>query len=160
MSFIIDGTNGATFPNGNNPQAAPSKVLQVVSMTNNTISSMTGSTATDTGLTLSITPLFSTSKILVISSLQGIYTSGVASIITSQQIVRNSTPIVVFDLSTTYVSLAGNGGGADTFIYLDSPASTSLITYKVQIATNNGSGVAHWNNSNANSSLTLMEIAA
>ena len=35
MSIVLDGSNGVTFPNGSNPQAAPSKVLQVQSFTTN-----------------------------------------------------------------------------------------------------------------------------
>lgn len=158
MTMTIDGSSGATFPDSS-VQASAGKVLQVVSMTNNTVSSMTGATFTDTGLTLAITPKFSNSKILVISSLQGMYTTVVTAIITKQQIVRGSTAIVSFDNSTTFVSSA-NGGGSSTFIYLDSPATTNTTTYKIQISVNNPSGVANWNNSNATSSLTLMEIAA
>jgi len=57
-----------------------------------------------------------------------------------------------------------------TVFYLDSPATTSATTYKIQIYNNNGSGTIYINRSqddtNASnfprgvSSITVMEIAA
>ena len=65
MTTIIDGTAGITFPVGTNPQDAPSKVLQVVQGTLLTATSTTSTSLVTTGLTASITPLFSTSKIAI-----------------------------------------------------------------------------------------------
>ena len=65
MTTIIDGSAGITFPNGSNAQAAPSKVLQVVTANTSGAVSTTSTSYVDTGLSCSITPLFSTSKILI-----------------------------------------------------------------------------------------------
>ena len=164
MTMIIDGTNGATFPNGANPQAAPSKVLQVIQTTLNTAFSTTSSTAVDTGITASITPLFSTSKILVMMSVPYQFYGG-SDNGGSFLIVRNSTTIWNGQNATLY-NYNGNGatiysGAVAGLQYLDSPSTTSSTTYKLQIYARQSPGVSTviiaYNNVPA--TITLMEIA-
>ena len=64
MSLIIDGTNGLTFPNST-VQASAGQVLQVVQNTYSTITLTTSTSFVTTGLNATITPKFSTSKILI-----------------------------------------------------------------------------------------------
>ena len=91
MTFIVDGTNGLTFPNST-IQASGGKTIQVVQGTYSTQTSISTSTQTSTGLTASITPIFSTSKILVlISSLSAI--TGTGNIYGSPSLYRNSSAI-------------------------------------------------------------------
>ena len=52
------------------------------------------------------------------------------------------------------------GVGAAAVTYLDSPASTSSTTYKVQIKANAGSASAGICAQNSTSMITLMEVAA
>ena len=158
MPTIIDGTAGITFPNST-VQASAGQVLQVVQMTYATVTSVTGTSYVDSGLTLAITPKFSTSKILITTCLTGMFSSGVNGTVSFQRILRGATAIIAFDGSGTFVSNGGNGGGSVTFMYLDSPATTSATTYKLQVTTNT-SGTVTWNNTGTNSSITLMEIAA
>ena len=162
MSMIIDGTNGLTFNNATT-QNSGGKVLQVVSSTNTTNSNNSTNTYADTGLTASITPLFSNSKILVIISAQ-IGTSGYSAglnPVVNVQLVRGSTGI--YYVSSTSYNYASGSGGISINIpmaitYQDSPATTSSTTYKVQWKTASGNN-ASFNSDGGQSTITLMEIA-
>ena len=86
MTMIIDGTNGLTFNNATT-QASAGQVLQVVQNIYASYSSTSSTSYVDSGLSASITPKFSTSKILVMVSLQlATNTNSTESIAT--QIVR------------------------------------------------------------------------
>ena len=156
MSVIIDGTAGITFPSGSGTQAAQSKVLQVVSAT--TLGSITSTSSTSfvtTGLTASITPLFSTSKILII--VNSICSTALTSNYGSYTIYRNST-----NLGGINGFVLINNGGQDASLamsYLDSPASTSSTTYTTYIRVTNASQSVYLGDGNATSAITLMEIA-
>jgi hypothetical protein len=135
-------------------------VLQVVQSTLATFSTTTSTTYTDTGLSASITPSSSSSKILIISS------AGVGSSASAggslNRIVRGSTAIF-----TQGVSYSGTGSvyTGSSLVYLDSPATTSSTTYKIQFVTQNASSTAFFNGdfgsfTGETASITLMEIAA
>jgi hypothetical protein len=133
-------------------------VLQVVQATYSTSSSMTGTTAVASGLNASITPKFSTSKILVMVNQQGMYISGATSNYIVEVIFRGATQLAIFDSIVGYVA-SGAGGGSCSTNYLDSPATTSSTTYSTKIATNGAGATANWNNGSTVSTITLMEIA-
>ena len=158
MTMTLDGTAGITFPSGSGTQAAQSKVLQVVQGTYSTEVSTTSNSYVTTGITATITPLFSTSKILVISSViasnQGIAKSAFFTI------YRNSTNLAsnlysnfgqtYFSSSTAYTNTNMN--------YLDSPATTSATTYTVYMnAYGNQTLVANINGGTG--TILLLEIA-
>lgn len=94
---------------------------------------------------LTITPRFSTSKILIIANYSA---SGAGAI----RLARDSTVLTAgLTGSSAYMHWEGDSqtqGGFDsgslrtpfTLMYYDSPASTSLLTYKTQIVANDGSG--------------------
>ncbi len=135
-------------------QLPAGSVLQVITA-NVTGNSTSSTTFVDSGLTASITPFFSTSRIFIIVS--GICRN------TSQRgsfaLVRNST--------TLFSLQEANGTGAQvpyTFNFLDSPATTSSTTYKLQIAVAAGGGTFAINDAGAVpvgniNYITLMEIA-
>jgi len=173
MSTIINGTSSAiTFPDSSvqNTSAIVSgyvpyanlpagSVLQVVNMVNSSGTTTTSTSYVDTAITLSITPKFSTSKILVVVNLTGCKKANDNAYLQAQ-IVRNSTALIEFEREGGYDNTTGtNGFGATSSTYLDSPATTSATTYKIQIRVGNV-GTVSISNSNAQSSLTLMEIAA
>ena len=155
-STVTTGTlPGARLPTGS--------ILQVISSTNITNTTTSGGTYVDTGLTASITPLFSTSKILVLISANvgcSGYNAGFNGI-TEIQIVRASTSIYVSQLST-YNYASGSGGIScnvpAAMSYVDSPATTSSTTYKIQFKNTSGSS-AYFNDGSSDSTITLMEIA-
>jgi len=145
----------ATLPTGS--------VLQVVNATNSSITTTSSETFADSGLTVSITPTSATSKVLAFVSVNGIYKAG-ADCALKTQLVRNSTAISYIDAMTPYTGTTGTAGGTASFNYLDSPATTSSTTYKVQIASSNtGRGVAinqYPNGLGSVSAITVMEISA
>jgi hypothetical protein len=159
MSMIIDGTNGLTFNNATT-QASAGTVLQVLSSNLGTSTSTTSSSFVDLGLSVSITPKFSTSKILVIACLSAVYKNGANSSV-GINIVRGSTEIVkLADNGLSYTAGSGASQTSATMNYLDSPATTSATTYKVQFKNGSATGTnVTINDSNVTSTITVMEIA-
>ena len=158
MSLILDGTAGVTFPNST-VQASAGSVLQVVNATYSTNVSNSTSTYADTGLTATITPKFTTSKILVIVSQNGGINSPTTTSI-SLKLVRGATDLIFFVYNAGYTGAAGNFyhdtiGGT----FLDSPATISATTYKTQFNSRSGGAVTQFQDANSSSTITLMEIA-
>jgi hypothetical protein len=151
--------------------AAPAgggKVLQVVNAVYSTATTITSASYTDTGLSATITPSSATSKVLVIVSQQAYTSRSVGECAAGFQVLRGAT--IVVDPGTSPNSLGiGASGAASTFAngnysvsYLDSPATTSATTYKVQskpLTTGNSSNVIAQIDS-SRSTITLMEIGA
>jgi len=145
-------------------------VLQVISTTKVDSFSTTATSFTDVpGLSVSITPTSATSKILVICTLPLGHASSRTA---SANLVRNSTtlcqPTPTQAYSATknaYIATGDTVLGAD-FHFLDSPATTSATTYKVQVRTNVGDAAmvvgnrTNQNDMNSPSTITVMEIAA
>lgn len=141
--------------------AAGGKVLQVVSTSNTTQVGISTGTFTDTGITATITPTLSTSKILVMVS--GSLYADISSVVAAKyRLLRDAT--TVLDLNGTGSAFYWAGvTAAKTNIpitYLDSPATTSATTYKVQGALGTGGSTTAWQESGAPSTITLMEIGA
>ena len=160
MTFIVDGTNGLTFPNST-IQASAGQVLQVVNATNGTGATTSSSAFTATGLTASITPKFSTSKILIFVSQCGILSQGNTAGV-GLNLYRNSTIIDSFGIVLAYVAGVAVTGvaAASSTNYLDSPATTSSVTYSTKFNSNNNSTTVGVQNNGDLSTITLMEIAA
>lgn len=151
-------------------------IIQVVSTTKSDTFSTTSSTFVDlTGLSASITPISTSSKILVLVSVsRGVSIDAISRF----RLDRNGTSIAIGDTagSRTRASIAMYfGSSATTFqidtahlSFLDSPSSTSSLTYKVQCATD-GTGTLYINRNSADadssasnrtiSTITLLEIA-
>lgn len=139
-------------------QLPAGSVLQVV----NTISStpfVTSSTSyLDIGLSLSITPTSTSSKILIIATLHTDVSGPTGYGI---KFVRNSTAVFTTWNAMTYRN-APSFRDNSPFIYCDSPATTSAITYKVQAGAYDGGYNVTFNETygaGTFSTLTLMEIA-
>jgi len=149
--------------------AAPAgggKVLQVVQATTTTSTTISTSTLTDTTITATITPSASTSKVLVlVMSNPDYYRTGGANATMDAVVKRDTTTILDFntgDKSATYIEVTGASNVyAQSFFnisYLDSPATTSAITYKVQAAALTGTTI--WQSQSKTSAIILMEIGA
>jgi hypothetical protein len=138
-------------------------VLQVVNGTTTSTTSTTSNSFVDTNLTATITPTSSTSKIFVIVSTIIYFTRGSASGGGKLQLVRGATNLITQTDSSLFMT-AASVASIESIVqpsvtYLDSPATTSATTYKMQVAANGGTTIYFsWNN-NA-SFLTLMEISA
>ncbi len=136
-------------------------VLQVVNATYSTETSTTSTSFIDTGLSASITPSSPTSKILVFVSLTGFYKSGNNNLLAICQLLRDSTVINSFERIGPYNNSASDTNresNATSTTYLDSPATTSSTTYKVQFRVD-GSGTIICQGNGGSSTITLMEIA-
>jgi hypothetical protein len=148
-------------------------VIQVVSATKtDTFSTPSVSFVDITGLSVSITPTSTSSKILIIFSLPASSSSSAAWYC---NLVRNSTNIVVGDAAGSRVQTTVSSYIAPTsqsfsmsFQYLDSPSATSATTYKLQLRAQSGF-TAYVNRSatdtdnnvyqRTTSTITVMEIA-
>ena len=139
-------------------------VLQVVnaSLGAGTVTT-TSSTRSDTGLTATITPTSATSKILCLVDMVGCEKnsgSGIGPYLLFM-LMRDSTDICRLEGQGGYTQDTSlNSFGACSTNFLDSPATTSAATYKVQFSNPANSGTVGFNNSSGRSTLTLMEIAA
>jgi hypothetical protein len=156
-TLITTATSTRVIPNTAVPAGS---VIQVVNATFGTQTSTASSTFVDTGITVSITPTSSTSKILVDANVTGL-TKGSGGQV-ALQLVRNSTSIVIFESGAAYTSSGSVEVGGASCNYLDSPATTSATTYKVQFLSSGG-GTAYVCNNNgtqtATCTITVMEIA-
>lgn len=153
-------------------------ILQVVSTNKTNTFSSTATTFTDiTGLSVSITPTKSTSKILVLASVIG--GSSTYSNLITMRLVRDSTAIDVGDAASGYTqaTVGGVRGSYDnnsswyfSMNYLDSPSTTSSVTYKIQgfcetantwriNATGSDAGSIIWSYRGA-STITVLEVSA
>ena len=135
-------------------------VLQVVQATYSTQSSSTSSTYADTGLSASITPSSATSKILVMGTMP--MRKGAGSVWgAGLRIVRNSTAVSTIMANVFYSNTLSTAdlSNVSPFNYLDSPATTSATTYKIQFNSSNGASI-FTQIDNDTSVIILMEIAA
>jgi hypothetical protein len=160
--------------NANFTFAALGKVGQVVSTAKTDTFSSSATSFTDiTGLSVSITPIAATSKVLVLVSFQGALSGDISG---HYRLMRDSTAIFIGDAagsrtrSTNYEYTGTSGYQIGTFspIFLDSPATTSATTYKMQGFVNTGTfyinrGAGDSDNANNDrvaASITVMEILA
>lgn len=159
-------------------QLPAGSVLQVVSTTKtDTFSTATtGSWVDVTGMSVSITPTSSSSKVLVIVDL-ALALSTVTDIV-QQRLVRGSTAICVGDSRGSRNPVSGAAGVISSnntnanhtrgFNFLDSPATTSSTTYKIQVFSTTGTKFVNRCGEDIDSStfytststITVMEIAA
>lgn len=162
MSILkVDTINEKTSGNG---VAIPGHVIQVVSATYQTQATTTGTAFVDTGLTASITPKLSSSKVFI--------TVSQAFSLTQSSSGQYQGNLIIADGSN---NLLFGGTGYDQFRIKDmiafhwqtnlqllhAPSTTSSFTYKTRMKCTSGTGVAVFAQyaGAAPSSITLMEIA-
>lgn len=172
-TLITTASTGQIVPKAAMPTGS---VLQVASVTKSDIFSTTSTSFVDiTGLSVNITPSSATSKILISYQIQGtadINNSGVYF-----RLMRDATPINVGDAAGSRPRVSNFGSSINVYgmvvgggPYLDSPATTSSITYKIQMY-NSASTTSYINRSQSDrdsslydgrvtSTITVMEIAA
>ena len=145
-------------PNLGSGVHASGHVVQVVSTSSNTSTAMgtanTWTAATD--LSVSITPKFSNSKIMIIANVD--FDANAANRLQWFTIFRDSTNLgdAVNGFSAN-VSAGSRLQGVAGMNYLDSPNTTSLTTYYVY-SKNNGTST-YINLYGSKSTITVMEIA-
>ena len=132
-------------------------VIQVVNQRHTTYSSTNSNTYSNTGIQVSITPKFATSKILILVQYAGGNTSDYTE--NSLRIMRGAT-----ELTTSERFVRGPSGTeiVGFLQYYDSPSTTSSTSYSVQYKTSGGDFRINDYTAVPNSSysgITLQEIA-
>ena len=166
MSIVINGTGTISGLSnaGGIASAQSGSIIQTVNATTSTETSTNTNSFVDTNLTATITPQFSTSKILVIVHQAGLEkaTNNTGIVL---KLLRGSTTLINIEAwaaGTNDTSLNVVGGSGCN--YLDSPATTSATTYKTQFCSYGNNNIVYCQYGNApytsTSSITLMEIAA
>ena len=141
--------------------ASGGKILQVVQDSSTTQESTTSESYVDTDLSISITPSSASSTILVVAQISGNVTKSSTTEAESLfNIVRTSTEIGSARLRLTAASANLSLSSSIALIKLDSPATTSSVTYKVQFKSNGASTTTYKSISSTLSSLTLIEVGA
>ena len=163
----IQLANGSTPTAGDLGFNTTGSVLQVVQQTYSTQTGSLTTSFSDTGLSASITPSSTSSKILVLVS-QSHYMARQTNVtvLLYARLLRDST--VVFSHDRCMGLNAGTAANgyiemytANNISHLDSPSTTSSVTYKTQVSlqtTNNGAEGSNQPN-NQPSTITLIEIA-
>ena len=154
------------------PKRGAGAILQVVTATK-TDTTSTSSSFADSGLSASITPASTSSKILILAMLGGV---GADNSSFKAKLVRGSTDVAVGDSAGSRARATVQGQFSNSFnagsfhmSALDSPSTTSATTYKVQFGGNGGvtvylnriprdsNGAAE--DARTASTLTLLEVA-
>jgi hypothetical protein len=162
-TLFVDTINEKTTGNG---IYIPGHVGQVVSVEFETISAFTSTSYSDvSGFSASITPASSSSKVLVIVSACAAHSA-------------SNTLLLRLKRGSTIIGENPNVGSADSFInfyqggtafntgsrpFLDSPATSSSVTYQIQARVDAATGYLNRHNSGSSyggsCNITLMEIA-
>jgi hypothetical protein len=151
-------------------------VLQVLSTTKTDTASSSSSTFTDiTGLSVNITPSSASNKILVLAYINVAYDYLLAKV--GVRIMRGSTALAIGDTAGSRIRTSGflyaDSENYSTFTlsvnFLDSPSSTSALTYKCQFSNLDNAGTVYVNRAESDtdstitgrsaSGITVMEIA-
>ena len=164
MALELNGTTGVSLiqdgviTDANLPAGS---VLQVVYGSDTTYSSTTSTSYVTTGVTANITPSSTSSKVLMFISLNGLYKLN-ANYYATTAIYKDGSLLTYADAIAGYTSNDDYGSGHVSISYLDSPSSTSTLTYDLRIRSTSGNGII-WNNYDGSnisrSTITLMEIA-
>jgi hypothetical protein len=167
MSYLKDTSTIESY-NGSAWVANNGKLLQVVQGTSTTATTIASTTFTDSGLSATITPSSTSSKILITYVQNVLFSRSSTAIAVKSRLLRGATAIYTpsNDLGTTGANInsptsmefADNIAGT----YLDSPNTTSATTYKTQgcVTTTANSGTLSFQQASAISTIILMEIGA
>ena len=173
-SYVIDVAAGSSLDLSAGAVLPAGSILQVVSTTKGDAFSTTSTSYVDvTGLSATITPRSTSSKILIsIDSNEDIQTSVTEVYF---QVTRNGTPVGIADAAGSrtrngvyLVDRSADEPEIVSYSYLDSPSSTASLTYQLQVRGNTGNSV--YINRRATdtdsstigrsvSTITLMEVA-
>jgi len=145
------------------------KILQVLSTTKTDTFTTTSTSFVDvTGVSQAITPSSSSNKVLV--TVTGVGNLNSATHIFRLNLVRDTTNIgqstggAIYNETAFIYTGSTTHGNAFAMSFLDSPATTSSTTYKLQLAVTSGTGAIGRTAQNANTgaitTITLMEVSA
>jgi hypothetical protein len=138
--------------------AAGGKVLQTAKIVeDNTAQTIATTTYTDTGLSVSITPNATTSKILCMWTMQGVLNAAESY---GVRLMKDSTAIYTSSgLDDNYTSNGLDEKIRSSYYHLDSPTTTSAVTYKIQVASYDSQSIVI-NGSDNQTQLVVIEMGA
>jgi hypothetical protein len=132
-------------------------IITVSAFNTSTVSTTSTSYVDITSITASITPISASNKIMVIYSSDALYTLVSATNVDYfHQVLRDSTSISQRLLTSASASGGLQARGSMSITILDSPNTTSSVTYKAQHKVSSGSSTG----STADTSIVLMEVSA
>ncbi len=133
------------------------RIIQMVQATDGSSLSTSSTSYVDSGLTASITPGATSSKILILISMGTLGADAAGSGGAFIKFLRDSTTLIEHNTAGAH-SMSGYIYTAGTsFSYLDSPSSTSSLTYKIQVKSYGGENFVFDNASTA--TITLLEVS-
>ena len=150
-------------PSGFDLDMPAGAILQVVQSIYTTYVNTTSTSFGDTGLAATITPQFSSSKIMVIINGHGVSQNGAGA--KAELALHGRGSILAYYLRPTFVtSGASYSTNSCAINYLDSPNTTNVCAYKLQFRNRGSSDSVRFNDyhtgsERSSSSITLMEIA-
>ena len=153
----LPAISGASLTGLTSAQMPAGSVLQVKIVEDTSLLLVATASYTDTNMSVSITPTSTSSKILAVWTVQG--NLSVANAGWGVKLLRDSTAI--WTSAVQYIQYTADSNGArdtSTHMHLDSPNTTSAITYKVQVSSYSSRNI-YFNDDNAQSQLVVMEIA-
>jgi len=131
-------------------------IIQIVEDSTNTAESTTATSSyTTSALSVNITPSSTSSKILVMVHLQTYNNTTDAS--TFYDLFKDGSRLTTAGNAIRHFISGGSGVSSGSFTYLDSPATTSQVTYDIRYYVSAGSGWISVNQ--GESSIIAMEIA-
>jgi hypothetical protein len=152
----LPAVNGTIVTTGNIPAGS---ILQVVQGTSTTPVITTSTTYITTGISVSITPTSASSRILLMST-ACFRKSNSVNLGPSIAIFKDSTNIYTGVLNQFYAIVSsGEISSVVTLNYVDSPATTSAITYSLQFKTLTASNSVVSLPDNETGTIIAMEIA-
>jgi hypothetical protein len=143
--------------------AGGGKILQVQHMTYSTNTANNTNTFAASGLTDTITCAATSSKVLVMGTMHGAYKASNTDAYMKLRITRGGSAISSFTDMYNYNGSTSQNVGACSWHYVDSPSSTSELTYAIEFASTNNNATIKVNQEDttaAVSMLVLMEIGA
>ena len=151
MAITKIGAGG--FPSGT--------IIQTVSAEIENDNVTTSTSYVDTGLTANITPSSTSNKIIVLVCMPMNCTQDSTDVQVEYKVLRDSTALG----DAVFGDHSGNGSRSDLwttahFAYVDSPSSTSSLTYKVQHKTFNTDITSTASHQNNKCTIILQEIVA
>ena len=161
QALLADSTTATGLKWGS--ASATPRIGQVVQATTSSSTSTTSTSYVDaTGMTATITPTLSNSKVLVTMSFdvstEGTPSSAIATLV---QMVRDATAVysgATVLAFTTQLTSTAVFTTRFSLSYVDSPATTSATTYKLQLKRSTGATASSINPGNSACSVILQEV--
>jgi hypothetical protein len=159
LSNQLSGMTVSSLPTLTSTEMPAGSVLQVVTVTDSSEMTLATTSYIDTGMSVAITPASTSNKILCFWEVQASFNTSEGKGL-GTQLFRDSTGISsniyandIAKDNNTWGNLRGH------WTYLDSPNTTSAITYKIKVKGLDANNV-YVNHGGHATTLTLMEIKA